>query len=663
MGSRGLAPDAPGLGAGGAVVTALDTATAPQPVTPTPPQRRDPGPDAHLDGGVRLGAGLLLWLGLLLVTYWWDRDGGLADLTGWRSGLTSVGRLTGLWAADLLLVQVLLMSRLPPLEQAFGRERLTRIHRVVGFLSVDLMAVHVVTILLGYAGGRLAPLPATTWELITTSGGILLSVAGTACLVMVAVTSVKMARRRLRYESWHLLHLYAYLGVGLALPHQLWTGQQFLASRAATIYWWTLWAAAAGAILLWRIGLPSLRSLRHGLRVTSVVRESSDVVSVYLTGRALDRLPLRAGQFLTVRFLHGPGWTRANPFSLSAAPDGRSLRITAKALGEGSARLAHLRPGTRVLVEGPYGRLTSRARTRRRVMLAGRESVSRRCAPWPRDWSTAPARWCCCSATPTSRCSAVNSTPWLATGACATSRCPVAARARHRSSGPPRVTRRTRWPPCGGGSRTSPTATCSCAARPAGPPAWSGSPSPPECPTNTSAPRVSDGDLMTRIAIWLASTVTIVVLLFGYHTSANSTSTAAGVSSLASAPTASTVPTVPTASGGPSPSPTATASPPPGPTSGGSTPSKTYAGAVAQTRWGPVQVQITVAGRKITDVQVPQYPQGNSRDAEINSYALPTLIQETEQQQSAAIDMVSGATVTSDGYLRSLQSALDSAGL
>ena len=62
---------------------------------------------------------------------------------------------------------------------------------------------------------------------------------------MVVVTSVKAARRRLRYESWHLLHLYAYLGVGLALPHQLWTGQEFLHSPAATLYWWTLWAAAA----------------------------------------------------------------------------------------------------------------------------------------------------------------------------------------------------------------------------------------------------------------------------------------------------------------------------------------------------------------------------------------------------------------------------------
>jgi ferredoxin-NADP reductase len=200
---------------------------------------------------------------------------------------------------------------------------------------------------------------------------MLLAVAGTACLVMVVVTSIRAARRRLRYESWHLMHLYAYLGVGLALPHQLWTGQDFIGSTARTVFWWGLWAATAGAVLVCRVALPIWRSARHRLQVTSVVPEGDGVVSVYLGGRDLDRLPVEAGQFLTWRFLDGPGWTRANPYSLSAAPDGRSLRITAKSLGEGSARLARLRPGTRVLVEGPYGRLSPRARTRRRVALIG----------------------------------------------------------------------------------------------------------------------------------------------------------------------------------------------------------------------------------------------------------------------------------------------------
>ncbi len=340
----------------------LSPSPAPRPV---PPDSR-----AAQDRTVRGGAALLMWAGLLLVTYWWAADGGISDLSAWDSGLTSVGRLTGLWSADLLLVQVLLMARLPPLEHAVGRDRLARIHRITGFLSFDLMLVHIVTIILGYAGGHWLAAPATTWDLIKNYGGVLLALAGTSCLAMVVVTSVKRARRRLRYESWHLLHLYAYLGVGLALPHQLWTGQEFLTSTAATLYWWSLWIMAAAAILVWRIVVPLARSLRHDLQVTSVVRESSDVVSVYLAGR-LERLPLHAGQFLNVRFLDGPGWTRSNPFSLSAAPDGRSLRITAKALGDGSSRLARLRPGTRAMIEGPYGRLSHRARTRPGVLLIG----------------------------------------------------------------------------------------------------------------------------------------------------------------------------------------------------------------------------------------------------------------------------------------------------
>ena len=90
---------------------------------------------------------------------------------------------------------------------------------------------------------------------------------------------------------------------------------------------------------------------------------------------------------------------------------------------------------------------------------------------------------------------------------------------------------------------------------------------------------------------------------------------------------------------------------------------RTVTGDEEQTQWGPVQVELSISDGRITDVAVPIYPNGNGRDAEINSYALPQLVQETISAQSASIDMVSGATVTSDGYLRSLQSALDKAGL
>ncbi|MEU4223982.1 FMN-binding protein [Nonomuraea sp. NPDC026600] len=90
---------------------------------------------------------------------------------------------------------------------------------------------------------------------------------------------------------------------------------------------------------------------------------------------------------------------------------------------------------------------------------------------------------------------------------------------------------------------------------------------------------------------------------------------------------------------------------------------RTVDGDAADTRWGPVQVQISVTGGKISSVQVLQAPNENRRDVEINNTALPILQEETMSAQSAQIDSVSGATYTSDGYIQSLQSAIDRAGL
>ena len=192
---------------------------------------------------------------------------------------------------------------------------------------------------------------------------------------------------------------------------------------------------------------------------------------------------------------------------------------------------------------------------------------------------------------------------------------------------------------------------------------------------------------MRRITLWLFSTVAAVVLLFSYRTS-----TGGGATSAVAAVAPATTPTAgdpdtPGGSGSTGSGSTGSGSTGSGSTGSGSTGSgsnsnsaspsagasagsgkaapatKTYPGSTAGTRWGDVQVTITVAAGKITAVQVPVYPNGNGRDQEINASALPTLVQETLQAQSADIQTVSGATVTSDGYLQSLQSALDAAGL
>ena len=162
---------------------------------------------------------------------------------------------------------------------------------------------------------------------------------------------------------------------------------------------------------------------------------------------------------------------------------------------------------------------------------------------------------------------------------------------------------------------------------------------------------------MRRITLWIFSTIAALVLLFSYRTSTNS---APAPPAVAAAPVPTTEPTSTPSS---TSSSNGTAAPRPSASTSTATAPRTYNGSVASTRWGDVQVTITVSGGKITDVAVPIYPANNGRDQEINAYALPTLRQETLAAQNANIDTVSGATVTSDGYLQSLQAALDAAHL
>ena len=307
--------------------------------------------------------------GLLTVVGLWLNGGGIQGLNQPGGVMTEVGRLSGLVASYLLLIQVLLMARVPWLEGIWGHDALARQHRLVGFTSFNLMLVHIVTITLGYAAAADSGVLHEIWLLITVYPGMLLATAGTLALVAVVGTSVRAARRRMRYESWHLIHLYAYLGVGLALPHQLWTGADFTASGVATVFWWGLWGAAAMALVAWRIVTPVDRSVRHAIRVLAVVRESPDVISIVMSGKGLDRLGLQAGQFCQWRFPGRPGWTRAHPFTVSAVPTDSRLRITVRVTGDGTRALAALRPGGRVVVEGPYGIMNAARRDHRDVLL------------------------------------------------------------------------------------------------------------------------------------------------------------------------------------------------------------------------------------------------------------------------------------------------------
>ena len=199
--------------------------------------------------------------------------------------------------------------------------------------------------------------------------GMITATVGTFLLIAVVVTSVVIVRRRLRYEAWYAVHLAAYAGIALAWFHQIPTGNELVLDRVAADYWRALYLVTLGLLVGFRVVAPLVKALRHRLRVAEVVTEAEGVVSLRITGRRLDRLNARAGQFFLWRFLDRKSWWASHPFSLSAAPDGRSLRITAKALGDFSSRMGEIRPGTRVVAEGPFGVFTEAARRRDKVVL------------------------------------------------------------------------------------------------------------------------------------------------------------------------------------------------------------------------------------------------------------------------------------------------------
>lgn len=285
--------------------------------------------------------------------------------------LIVLGRLAGMSAAYLFLILLLLVARLPWLERAVGQERLVWWHQRIGPWALWIIVVHVLSITLGYAqASRFGPLR-QLWVFITSYPDLLAAMIGFSLLMMAGIASIRFIRRRLRYETWWVVHVYFYLGLALAFAHQIVTGVTFVDHPVIRWAWEAVWAGAAGTVVVYRVGLPAVRSFRHRLRVFEVRSEAPGVFSIICRGRYLDRLAVSGGQFFLWRFLARDLWWQAHPYSLSALPDPPYVRVTIKAVGDQSRALARMRPGTRIAIEGPYGAFTHSPRASNRVVLIG----------------------------------------------------------------------------------------------------------------------------------------------------------------------------------------------------------------------------------------------------------------------------------------------------
>jgi predicted ferric reductase len=313
---------------------------------------------------------LAVWAGAVGVLWlWWRNTPSIADDTG---RILNAGRITGLLAGYLMALVVLQMARVPALERRVGSDRVARWHAMSGRYTLFLVLAHIVLTMWGYArqaGRSFGDIVRQTTDSVGQLPDLGKAAAGTGLLLFIGLISIGGIRRRLPYDAWYHVHLLTYAAVFLTFWHQVTAGNDFAVEPAATTFWYGLYGTATALVVWYRILTPVRLNLRHRMRVEAVIEEAPGIVSVLIGGTRLHRMGAEAGQFFRWRFL-APGMRfSSHPYSLSAAPRPDLLRITVKAIGDHSARLRELTPGTRVWAEGPYGALTAQRRSRGKVLL------------------------------------------------------------------------------------------------------------------------------------------------------------------------------------------------------------------------------------------------------------------------------------------------------
>ncbi len=285
--------------------------------------------------------------------------------------ITSISRIAALVGSYLALVGLVLVSRISWVEKSVGHDRLVIWHRKLGPWSLYLITAHVLFVIVGYAGVDQVPLAVELWRMILRFPWMLPAVIAFVFFAMAGITSYKKARAKMSYETWWTIHLYTYLAIALSFMHQILTGPMFLSHPLNKAYWEFLYLYTAAIIIVWRFVIPTGRSLRHNLKIEKVVNEGPGVTSIIMKGRKLDKLGAQGGQFFGWRFLQKGQWWISHPYSLSAAPTDKYMRVTVKELGDHSNLVKNLKKGTRVFFEGPYGTFVAAKASKGHIVLVG----------------------------------------------------------------------------------------------------------------------------------------------------------------------------------------------------------------------------------------------------------------------------------------------------
>ncbi|MEP7204585.1 MAG: ferredoxin reductase family protein [Candidatus Saccharibacteria bacterium] len=293
-------------------------------------------------------------LGLLFIMAgWWAGSGHDLAMPGVR--LIAIGRLFGLLAAYCIILQIMLMSRVPFIERNFDLQDIIDLHRLTGYSILGAVSGHLVYLVLGYGSSTHTGVWTQFVIFNTQFEDVFWATLGTVIFFIAAAISVRAIRLKMRFEIWYAVHLTIYFAILLTFLHQIKTGGDFIHNFWFTAFWYGIYSLAFVLWLWYRALRPIFMLAKHRFRIHSVEQTAVGIYSVYIEGRRIPEFTFMPGQYATWRIFTSDLWLEAHPFSISSARHGSLIRFTAKTSGDFTQQLEHLQPGALVLIDGPRG--------------------------------------------------------------------------------------------------------------------------------------------------------------------------------------------------------------------------------------------------------------------------------------------------------------------
>lgn len=311
----------------------------------------------------------LFLISLSVILYFWSSHSVILLYQGTGTILIAFGRLFGLLAVYFVLLQFLLIGRVLWIEKIFGLDKLSRIHHLNGEFSILFILLHPIFLTFGYAISSKQNVVAQFLTFLTAYEDVFMAFLAAMIFITVVFLSIYIVRKKLKYETWYFIHLLTYVAIILAWGHQLKNGEDFLTNRWFVYYWYLLYIFVFGQVIIFRFLRPFYLFYKHGFIVEKIVKENDEVNSIYISGRKMKQFKVKAGQFMIFRFLAKHFWWQAHPFSLSKQPDGKTIRITPKNVGDFTNLIPQIAPNTPILIDGPYGTFTKEVAKRNKILF------------------------------------------------------------------------------------------------------------------------------------------------------------------------------------------------------------------------------------------------------------------------------------------------------